>query len=271
MGIILILITLITSAFANTTLMELENANQTTFKDLNIRLDLGYNSDFKETSDTEKNQGLSAEGFITYFFNKEYNSTLVLSHNKSLSGAREGNFNDSRLTFRRVPIKLTQKILLAPNTTFIIPSTEGSRKINSMYTTMQLNPAFVYIANPALSFTYVPRVFKGFYEYEVSRVGVSNVSHGITQIFNLSYAPVEKFSIAPTVIYNKRWNFNNRELIDTYITNIEATYLIDRKTNIRLGTLSAGQFLDNEQGKDSSLKLFDENTTQYYFTYSRTF
>lgn len=228
-----------------------------------LRANLEYVSDFQEDTSLDKYYGISWQAFLTYKINENYSLRAFYFGDKELTQGRQEISNDTRVSLIGKNYDLTDHLKLRPSVSFVIPTGNTSNLRDQLTTALEVNSNFSLKLNEFFNISYNPRLRKNFHEYTTNREGNTLTDYSIMHFLFFSYSFAEKFSFNPGMLYINAWNYNSRKINDTYLTILDLTYALDKKTNISVGTRTSGSVVNNEQGKDQTVDILSDSSVGY--------
>ena len=257
----------------NLTTAPLTNQNKRgLFKDLTLRANIGYESNFQKQDSYDRSSGFVAEGYITYRINDDYRAQLFISGEKNFTGGRQEITRDSRLSLigKTYPL-YKQALTLTPSIIGVIPTSETSRDTDKLRTAIELSPSFNYKTNNYITLSYIPRFKKNFHEFETNRNGDVLTDYSVLHFMFASYSFTEKFSFNPGLIYVNAWNYNGRRVEDSYLAIMGLSYAYDTTTSFTVGVRTDGSVVENERGANENVEFYNRDRSIGYINLSKSF
>ena len=221
------------------------------------------------TTDSKRNQEKKSASsdiwyFLTYKMNSEYAVRLWVNTSKDLADSYKDTLNDTRVTFLKKSISLSDKLMVGPSVTLVMPTSENSKRNEELNAGVELNASLAYQFNKKLSASYLPRVVKNFHEYETSRTNTLNSEYKVIQFIGMSYSINDKWSFDPLLIYSTTWSYEGTRRDSNYLSILEARYRYSKTLSVAGGTTTGGSVLDRENGPDENVTLYDKNISSFY-------
>ncbi len=227
-------------------------------------IEAGINTDLKPVSDDTKVSSSSVYIRPRYQINSTYAVQGTIWVDKGLSQGYEDTLRDTRVALVHSPLKLSETVMISPNITSTLPTSEMSKRNQELIMGLEFNPNVIYQPNNLLTVFYTPRARKNFHEYTTSRTDVVNTDYSFTQIAGLSYSLSDRWSVTPILIYSQSWSYEGTQRDPSYMTILEMRYQATAKVYGTFGTLTGGSLYEAERGPDQFINLYDENTTSVY-------
>lgn len=234
-------------------------------------LDVSFNTDTKETTDGDKGYDTQLWYFLYYKMNSEYTARLWAIVNKDLADSYEEKIGDTRITFSKKSLELSDRLKLSPSITTVLPTSEKSKRNEELNFGLEFNASLSYRLTNDLSISYLPRVVKNFHEYKTSRTNGVNTEYKIVQFYAASYAISEKWSFDPTLIYSTTWSYSGRRRNPSYTSILEIGYSVNDTVSLAMGTIQGGSVFDRENGPNEQIELYDENESTIYGNFALRF
>ncbi len=227
-------------------------------------IEAGINTDLKPVSDETKVSSSSVYIRPRYQINSTYAVQGTIWVDKGLSQGYEDTLRDTRVALVHSPLKLSETVMISPNITSTLPTSEMSKRNQELIMGLEFNPNVIYQPSNLLTVFYTPRARKNFHEYTTSRTDVVNTDYSFTQIAGLSYSLSDRWSVTPILIYSQSWSYEGTQRDPSYMTILEMRYQATAKVYGTFGTLTGGSLYEAERGPDQFINLYDENTTSVY-------
>lgn len=227
-------------------------------------IEAGLNTDLKPVSDDTKVSSSSVYIRPRYQINSTYAVQGTIWVDKGLSQGYEDTLRDTRVALVHSPLKLSETVMISPNITSTLPTSEMSKRNQELIMGLEFNPNVIYQPNNLLTVFYTPRARKNFHEYTTSRTDVVNTDYSFTQIAGISYSLSDRWSVTPILIYSQSWSYEGTQRDPSYMTILEMRYQATAKVYGTFGTLTGGSLYEAERGPDQFINLYDENTTSVY-------
>lgn len=257
-------------AFAQVNLIE---ANTNTKKSDNFLdnfsgfLTLSGSTDLKETNDETKDYSSQFSAIVNYVLDKDDSLRFDITASKDLSNNFEESINDGRISHTKAGVFRTKLITTHFRTSLRIPISERSTKRDRVYTALELNLVNIINLNSyvkGLSIVYIPRYRRFFNEFETDINGQNLVEQNLINIVVLGYQLTDKIALSSTFVYINSRGYNGRDRAATFGTTQDITYTLSRKYSASFGVQNGGEIRNFERGTDSSIQVFDKDTTSVY-------
>lgn len=255
-----------TSQAATTTSQTMLNKKSVSIdpKKFSATLDVSFETNSESYNSGESSIDTTNWLFLYYKIDDLYKARLWFSYNKNLSDSYADKVNDTKLTLSRKGYKLTEKLTLSPSVTGVIPTSDKSRRGEELQFGIEVNPSFGYKITSDLSFSYLPRMVKNFHEYETSQTNKNNTEFKLIQFYVLNYSLTEKIYVEGMVIYSDSWSYQGTQRDPSYLTGIELGYDYDKDLAFALGINTGGSVIDQEEGPDQNIEIYNVNNSTYY-------
>lgn len=233
-------------------------------KKLTGNVEFGASTDLKPFTDQTKASLSSLFIRPRYQLTRNYALQGTLWFDKGLTGGQENLIRDTRVGIAKTPTKLAKGLLLAPNITATLPTSEFSRRNQRLNAGIEFNPTLIYQPNSLTTVFYTPRMRVNLHEYTTTETDRVNTQYQFTQLLGVSYSLSNKWTVTPILLFTDRWSYEGTQIDPTYLTILEMRYQIDRKRYVSFGTLTGGSLYDAQVGPDQNIEIFDENSTSIY-------
>ncbi|MAZ47059.1 MAG: hypothetical protein CME65_00760 [Halobacteriovoraceae bacterium] len=233
-------------------------------KKLTGNVEFGASTDLKPFTDQTKASLSSLFIRPRYQLTRNYALQGTLWFDKGLTGGQENLVRDTRVGIAKTPTKLLKGLLLAPNITATLPTSEFSRRNQRLNAGIEFNPTLIYQPNSLTTVFYTPRMRVNLHEYTTTETDRVNTQYQFTQLLGVSYSLSNKWTVTPILLFTDRWSYEGTQIDPTYLTILEMRYQLDRKKYISFGTLTGGSLYDAQVGPDQNIEIFDENSTSIY-------
>lgn len=233
-------------------------------KKLTGNVEFGASTDLKPFTDQTKASLSSVFIRPRYQLTRNYAVQGTIWFDKGLTGGQENLVRDTRVGIAKTPTKLGKGLLLAPNITATLPTSEFSRRNLRLNAGLEFNPTIIYQPNSLTTVFYTPRMRANFHEFTTTETDRVNTQYQFTQLAGVSYSLSNKWTITPIILFTERWSYEGTQIDPTYLTILEMRYQIDRQKYVSFGTLTGGALYDAEVGPDQTIEVFEENSTNIY-------
>jgi hypothetical protein len=267
---IILLLTISLGAFAQANLMQIDsNAKKSdNFLDnLSTFITLSGSTDLKEASDETKSYSSLASLLMNYTLDSDDSLRFDVSMAKDLQNNYEETLNDARISHTRVGIFRAKNYTLSYRSSLRIPLSDRSIKRDRVKTAIELNLLNSFNLNDyvkGLSFTYIPRYRRFFNEFETDINGANLVEQNLINILVLGYQATDRLSLSSTFVYIYSRDYTGADRPQTYGTTQDITYSINKTASASVGIETGGAIRNFERGTDTSVEIFDKDTTSFY-------
>lgn len=221
------------------------------------------NTDFKKTSDFDKELFVSSAVNFSYLFPKAFTLSTALTYDKDLQGERKGELKDTYITAARKIKEFNENLALSASTTVFIPISKTSTDKTFLSTGYRLKgtlgikmPQIPNLSN-SVSLGFV----QNFHRSNVTISGSSNKQYVFTTSFNTAYSFWKKFSASMNFNYSKGITYKGR-IIDSYASGQEIAYSATEKISLGIGHGIDGNLAGTNS--NSHLSIFDVNKSTVF-------
>jgi hypothetical protein len=207
---------------------------------------------------------LSLFGVLGIRFNPEWRLSVLAPASKNLSGLREFTLFDVALLVGYRPLPLGPYLLLMPQAGVVLPTSERSRKRESLYfgarTVLRLMSNFSALPKLSwLSASYDLSLTKAFHEFETATTGALNSEYRISQWINVSASPSDSpgnsWRLSVDLIRSSNLSYQGN-LRHSFSITETVSYSLASGKMISAGISNEGDVL-RANGIDSNLAIFD--------------
>lgn len=221
-------------------------------------------TDFKEVGDKSKANQSEIELIANYSISKNQGIGIYTGADNYLTQVAGRAMKNTKLRHSITSLYTEGNFGFGMLNALILPTNEVSRKRDHLNFSIEINPNFSYKLTDKLSFYYIPRMIKNFHEYETSETNSVLPEYKIIQFYNLNYQITDKWGFSPTFIYVDTWSYLGTERDDEWGLDFLTTYEMNKRINIGLGLASSGDFARKEKGPDSTVQIYDKNSSTIY-------
>lgn len=236
--------------------------------DSNLVANIGmtFYTDMRKSSDYEKTNYAVFDATFTYRFNDEDALALYLPFSKELSQDFNQNMGDGKLSYTKLGIFKNDLYHFYLRGSYVYPMSKESKVRDEMYFAVELNPTSIFNLEGitrGLSFIYLPRFKRFFHKYEYDRRGENLTQNALIQYFLLNYSFAEKWNFQTGLIYSNTQTYKGRMKDPSYLVSNELSYNAGNATYF-LGLQTGGALSKPELGEDTSMQIYDSQTSEVY-------
>lgn len=188
---------------------------------------------------------------------------------KDLKNDRLETWNDTQVSFSRSIYTFNDVFSLSGRVSGTIPLSEESTENANLITSIGLFPTLAADLNPyikGLSLSYIPSFRRSFHEFETKADGGSNTAYSWAQRLVIDYSFSESFSLSLDQSYIRGYTYRGTSN-DRFSFDQSLNYQMNKNVSWSLGHSLGGSALA-VNGSDSNVRLFDENESSVYFSFS---
>jgi hypothetical protein len=229
------------------------------------------NSDFKPTSDINKEFSLYSGVVVSATIPQLFKISSGLSYSKDLVGERVGEINDTSLSISRKIKDFNENLSLSGSASIFIPISKDSREVSYLNTGYRLsgvlNTKLPQIPN--LTSIWALNFIQNFHNLEVTAYGQSNKQFVVSVSNEVTYYFLKRFNVNMNISYAKGFTYQGF-IIDTISGGQALGYDASEKLSFAVGHgLSGNIFKPN--GQDYNLSFFDPNRSKFYMEMNLVF
>lgn len=225
-----------------------------------------FYTDMRKSSDYEKTNYAVLDTTFTYRFNDEDALALYLPFSKELSQDFNQNIGDGKLSYTKLGIYKNDIYHFYFRGSYVYPISKDSKVRDEMYFAVELNPTSIFNLEGitrGLSFIYLPRIKRFFHKYEYDRSGENLTQNALIQYFLLNYSFADSWNYQTGLIYSNTQTYKGRMRDPSYLVLNELSYSAG-STVYFLGLQTGGALSKPELGEDTSIQIYDSQTSEVY-------
>lgn len=217
-------------------------------------------SNFYPWGSVDHSAYLSLFGVLGFRVNESWRLSVLAPASKSLSGLREFTLFDVALLAGYRALALGPYLLLMPQAGVVLPTSERSRKRESLYFGARgvLRVMSNFSSLPRLSWlsaSYDLSLTRAFHEFETATTGAVNSEYRISQWINVSGSPSDSWRVSVDLIRSSNLSYQGNFRHSFSLTETLSYSLASGKM-VSAGISNEGDVL-RANGMDSNLSIFD--------------
>lgn len=266
-SILLILLASMASAQSGTSTTSVQSVTKPA-KSWSLSIATSLETDALQTDNVDKAYSNSTSFGIGYKLPKDFKISASIILDKELTGYREEKFRDPSISLSKKLPNLGKFVTTSAKLGTKIPLSEASKKTTSLQTSLSTSATAVYDASKhitkGLSFAYNAGIINNFHEFKVTTSGKSNTQRTLTNSLVIDYSINDNLGLSFDNTYYRNYTYNGNSN-DFFSFDQSITYSHDLGVSVSLGHAIGGSALAIN-GRESNVKLFDNNDSTYYFT-----
>lgn len=226
---------------------------------------IGYNSNFARQRTSDSEQSISGDFTLNY---RVSGSNLIRGYfggTKEMTQGQEWLPSDGFVAWvnnafwgRHGRVTIGQQVRVHA------PFSKESRLRDTKYTGVSLIPVFLVSVTPAVLFIYQPNASKSFHTYKVNKLGNRNAEYGLSHTAAVAWSITDQVYFQPTAIYRNSWSYGGTSRDPSYAVAGELGYSFNSGVTIAAGWTNEEAMRRFENGADTDLQAFDNNTSTFY-------
>ncbi len=226
---------------------------------------VGYNSNFARQNTSDSEQSISGDMTLNY---RVSGANLIRGYfggQKEITQGQEWSPTDGFAAWvnnafwgRHGRVTIGQQVRLHA------PFSKESRLRDTKYTGVSLIPVFLVSVTPAVLFIYQPNASKSFHTYKVNKEGNLNAEYGLSHTAAVAWSITDHVYFQPTFIYRNSWSYGGTSRNPSYAAAGELGYSFTSGLTLATGWTNEQSMRRFENGADTTVKPFDNNTSTFY-------
>ncbi|GAB4014963.1 MAG: hypothetical protein Fur0010_13550 [Bdellovibrio sp.] len=205
----------------------------------------------------------------SYNFEKAGKLSIAQLMDKDLKNDRLETWNDTVISFSRALYRFNDFTSLSGKISSSLPISKESRDNASLVTSTSISPVLALDLNnfiKGISISYAPSFRRSFHQYKTKADGASNTSYSWAQRLIIDYSFSESFSLTLDQSYIRGYTYRGMSK-DSFSFDQSLNYQMNSRVSWSLGHSIGGSALA-VNGKDSNVRLFDEEASSVYLSFA---
>jgi predicted ester cyclase len=243
------------------------SASTAEISSFNSTLSLSHTSNFYKSTAADKISDTSLSVSTSYKITESSSVDLQFSGTQDHQGLSESKLNDAFIGYSQKVAQLNKHTSLSGRVQATLPLSEDSYYRKQLLTKVSLIPSLNInmseLGAAGLNLYARLNFTKGFYKYETTTNGVSNINYQFSETFGAQYALTDKFGVGASFTLSQAFNYFNNQALDKFSMDQNVSYQFSEHVSGVLGHSNGGTvFKDN--GVESNFEAFDEETSTFY-------
>lgn len=267
LSILLILLASTAAAQSGTSTTNVQDVTKSA-KKWSLSLSSSLETDALQTDNVDKAYSNSTSLAVGYKLPKDFKLSASFTMDKDLTGLREETFRDPSISLSKKLPNIGKHTTTSGKISTKIPVSESSRKTTSLQTALSVSGMALFDASKyitkGLTIGYSAGLINNFHEFKVTTSGRSNTQRTLTNSLVFDYSINDQLGLYLDNTYYRNYTYDGRSN-DYFSFDQSITYSHDIGVSLSLGHAIGGSALAIN-GRESNVKLFDNNDSTYYFT-----
>jgi hypothetical protein len=225
---------------------------------------VSYNSNFARQDSPDSEQSMSSDGLFNYRIKDANLARLYLGVEKEITQGQEWKPIDGYVAWANNAFwGKTKRVTFGQQVRLHIPLSKEARLRDTKYTGVSLVPVVQASLTPSVLFIYQPNLSRNFHTYKVNKLGNKNAEYGLSHSAILFWSITDNLYFQPTFIYRNSWSYGGTRRDPSYVAAGEIGYAIGSGLTLSVGWTNDVAMRRFENGGDTDLQAFDNNTSTF--------